>query len=44
VGEIVGEDDCPCGRLGRTVKIHGRVPRAEVRGCSDTHEAPRVGA
>ena len=44
VGEIVGEDDCPCGRMGRTLKVHGRVPRAEVRGCSDTHETPKVGA
>ena len=44
VGEIVGEDDCPCGRLGRTVKVHGRVPRAEVRGCSDTHDTPMVSA
>jgi phenylacetate-coenzyme A ligase PaaK-like adenylate-forming protein len=43
VGEITGEDDCPCGRLGRTVRIHGRVARAEVRGCSDTHET-KVGA
>lgn len=37
-GEIVGEDDCPCGRLGKTFKIHGRIKNAEVRGCSDTYE------
>lgn len=30
-------DDCPCGRLGKGVTILGRVPRAELRGCSDTH-------
>lgn len=29
-------DTCPCGRLGKTVSILGRVPRAELRGCSDT--------
>lgn len=39
VGEWTGVDDCPCGRLGRTFRVHGRVPRAEVRGCSDTHGA-----
>lgn len=38
-GEIIGEDDCPCGRLGRTFRIHGRLPKAEVRGCSDTFQA-----
>ncbi|MEG1158531.1 MAG: acyl-protein synthetase, partial [Christensenellaceae bacterium] len=38
IGEIIGEDDCPCGRLGKTFKIHGRIQNAEVRGCSDTYE------
>lgn len=38
LGEIIGEDDCPCGRLGKTFKIHGRIKNAEVRGCSDTYE------
>jgi phenylacetate-coenzyme A ligase PaaK-like adenylate-forming protein len=38
MGEIIGEDDCPCGRLGKTFKIYGRVQSAEVRGCSDTYE------
>jgi phenylacetate-coenzyme A ligase PaaK-like adenylate-forming protein len=38
IGELLGIDDCPCGRLGKTFRIHGRVPRAELRGCSDTHE------
>lgn len=37
VGEILGEDDCPCGRKGTYFKIHGRVKNAEVRGCSDTY-------
>ena len=38
VGELLGEDDCPCGRLGKYFKIHGRIPGAEIRGCSDTYE------
>jgi len=38
VGEILGEDDCPCGKLGKYFKIHGRIEKAEIRGCSDTHE------
>ena len=37
VGMITGEDDCPCGRLGKTFAIHGRVRDSEVRGCSDTY-------
>jgi phenylacetate-coenzyme A ligase PaaK-like adenylate-forming protein len=36
-GEILGEDDCPCGRLGKYFKIHGRIKNAEIRGCSDTY-------
>jgi phenylacetate-coenzyme A ligase PaaK-like adenylate-forming protein len=38
-GEIIGEDECSCGRLGKFFKIHGRVLDAEIRGCSDTYEA-----
>jgi phenylacetate-coenzyme A ligase PaaK-like adenylate-forming protein len=38
IGEIIGEDDCPCGRYGKTFKIHGRIKQAEVRGCSDTYD------
>ena len=37
-GEILGEDDCPCGRCGKYFKIHGRIRGAELRGCSDTYE------
>ena len=37
-GMIVGEDDCPCGRKGKYIKITGRIPKAEIRGCSDTFE------
>lgn len=35
-GTIVGEDDCACGRLGKYFKVHGRLPKAQVKGCSDT--------
>ena len=38
LGVLLGEDDCPCGRKGKYFKVTGRVPRAEVRGCSDTYE------
>ncbi len=37
-GRITGEDDCPCGRKGKTFEILGRIKRAELRGCSDTYE------
>jgi Acyl-protein synthetase, LuxE len=36
-GTILGTDDCPCGRKGRYFTVTGRVPMAEMRGCSDTH-------
>ncbi|WP_434309623.1 acyl-protein synthetase [Hominifimenecus sp. rT4P-3] len=36
-GLILGEDDCPCGRKGKYVKILGRIKSAELRGCSDTY-------
>lgn len=38
-GQLLGEDNCPCGRKGRTFAVHGRLPKAELRGCSDTHGA-----
>jgi hypothetical protein len=38
LGVIHGEDDCACGRLGRWFEVLGRVPKAEIRGCSDTVE------
>jgi phenylacetate-coenzyme A ligase PaaK-like adenylate-forming protein len=37
LGTILGEDDCICGRLGKYFKVKGRLPKVEVRGCSDTH-------
>ncbi|HQN15277.1 MAG TPA: acyl-protein synthetase [Bacteroidales bacterium] len=36
-GILLGEDDCPCGRLGKYFKIIGRIKNAEIRGCSDTY-------
>ena len=38
MGVLLGEDDCPCGRKGKYFAVTGRVPQAEVRGCSDTYE------
>lgn len=38
-GVILGEDDCPCGRLGKYFKVNGRLKNAEIRGCSDTYAA-----
>ena len=39
LGVIIGEDNCPCGRLGKYFSVIGRVAQAEVRGCSDTYDA-----
>lgn len=36
-GVVLGEDDCPCGRKGKYIKILGRMKSAELRGCSDTY-------
>lgn len=41
-GTLLGEDDCLCGRLGKYFTVHGRIPRAEIRGCSDTYTARHV--
>lgn len=38
-GVLLGEDDCPCGRLGKYFKVTGRIRNAEIRGCSDTYQA-----
>ncbi|OEH86752.1 acyl-protein synthetase [Desulfuribacillus stibiiarsenatis] len=37
LGTIHGKDDCKCGRKGTYFTISGRIPSAELRGCSDTH-------
>ena len=34
---IHGEDDCKCGRNGKYFSILGRLPKAEIRGCSDVN-------
>ena len=36
-GQILGVDDCVCGRKGTYFKVLGRMKNAEVRGCSDTY-------
>ncbi|MEC2077302.1 acyl-protein synthetase [Metabacillus fastidiosus] len=36
LGTILGEDDCPCGWRGKYFEVAGRIPKAELRGCSDT--------
>ncbi len=38
-GILLGEDDCPCGRMGKYFKVLGRLKNAEIRGCSDTYAA-----
>jgi len=38
LGKLLGIDDCDCGRKGKYFQIEGRVPKAEIRGCSDTFE------
>ncbi|MCK0472949.1 acyl-protein synthetase [Halalkalibacter sp. APA_J-10(15)] len=44
VGVLLGEDTCSCGRLGKFFQIEGRLPKAEVRGCSDTVAYDQKGA
>ena len=39
LGVVHGADDSTCGRKGKYFSILGRVPKAELRGCSDTHAA-----
>lgn len=34
---FLGIDNCPCGRLGRSFHIHGRLLQAQLRGCSDVY-------
>ncbi len=37
VGFVLGDDGCGCGKPGRYFKVIGRVPDAEIRGCSDAY-------
>lgn len=41
LGTIWGEDTCACGRKGKFFTVEGRLPAAELRGCSDTHAYDR---
>lgn len=36
MGVLEGVDDCTCGRKGRYFTVQGRLPKTELRGCSDT--------
>jgi hypothetical protein len=40
LGIIHGRDGCQCGRRGIFFTVLGRLPRAELRGCSDTYQVP----
>jgi phenylacetate-coenzyme A ligase PaaK-like adenylate-forming protein len=35
MAEVIGHDDCPCGRRGMSFRFAGRAPKAEVRGCGN---------
>jgi Acyl-protein synthetase, LuxE len=37
LGVIHGIDDSTCGRAGKYFSVTGRVPKSELRGCSDVH-------
>jgi len=37
IGHIEGLDSCQCGRKGIFFEVHGRLPKSESRGCSDTY-------
>lgn len=41
LGELLSEDDCPCGRMGKYFKVHGRIKNAEIRGCSDVYASSK---
>lgn len=41
IGEIVGIDNCFCGRMGKYFRVHGRIKNSETRGCSDAYESRR---
>ena len=38
LGEIVGEDDCKCGLKGKYFIVHGRIKKAEIRGCGNIND------
>ncbi|QEE15402.1 acyl-protein synthetase [Promethearchaeum syntrophicum] len=41
IGEIIGIDDCPCGRKGKYFEFRSRVEKSETRGCGDTFAEKR---
>lgn len=43
VGTIFGIDNCRCGWPGTYFTVAGRVPKAELRGCSDTFQGGKSG-
>ena len=43
LGVVHGEDDSACGRFGKRLTVIGRVPRVELRGCSDVLAEGGVG-
>ncbi len=42
MGVVHGIDDSTCGRSGKYFSVTGRVPKAELRGCSDVHASQVV--
>ncbi len=38
VGVQLGTDDCACGKKGKYFQVSGRVPKVELRGCSDVYQ------
>lgn len=38
LGTVHGVDDCACGWKGKYFTVAGRIPKAELRGCSDTFQ------
>jgi len=42
IGTVHGIDDSTCGRSGKYFSVTGRVPKAELRGCSDVHASQVV--
>ncbi|MDS0527883.1 acyl-protein synthetase [Clostridium sp. SHJSY1] len=36
IGQLIGIDDCKCGRKGKYFKFINRVEKSETRGCGDT--------
>ena len=37
IGIIYGKDDCKCGKGGLYFKVFGRLPKTEIKGCSDVY-------